>query len=52
VDKRNIRAEVKSMITDGETVMLERVDNFSIGGQEFSMDVMAAFEVNPDGGIR
>jgi limonene-1,2-epoxide hydrolase len=43
---------VKSLITDGETVMLERVDGFSIGGQEFSMEVMAAFEVNTDGRIR
>jgi limonene-1,2-epoxide hydrolase len=52
VDKLNVKADVKSLITDGETVMLERVDGFSIGGQEFSMEVMAAFEVNTDGRIR
>ena len=52
VDKLNVKANVNSLITDGETVMLERVDSFAIGGQEFSMEVMAAFEVSPDGRIR
>jgi limonene-1,2-epoxide hydrolase len=50
VDKLNVKADVKSLVTDGETVMLERVDNFSIGDKAFSMEVMAAFEVNADGG--
>ena len=31
VDRLNVKADIKSLITDGETVMLERVDRFSIG---------------------
>jgi limonene-1,2-epoxide hydrolase len=52
IDKLNIRADVKSLVAEGETVMLERVDNFTIGDKAFSMEVMAAFEVNSAGLIR
>jgi limonene-1,2-epoxide hydrolase len=41
--------EVKSLLADGSTVMMERVDSFTIGGKTFSMEVMAAFEVGADG---
>jgi limonene-1,2-epoxide hydrolase len=51
-DLRRVTVGVKSLIADGGTVMLERVDSFSIGGRTtFSMEVMAAFEVNADGRI-
>jgi limonene-1,2-epoxide hydrolase len=29
---RNLRADISSLVADGGTVMLERVDNFTIGG--------------------
>jgi limonene-1,2-epoxide hydrolase len=48
---RNLRADISSLVADGGTVMLERVDNFTIGGKPFSMEVMAAFEIG-DGRIK
>jgi limonene-1,2-epoxide hydrolase len=44
--------DVKSLVAEGGTVMLERVDSFSIGGKPFSMEVMAAFEIDADGRIK
>jgi limonene-1,2-epoxide hydrolase len=44
--------DVKSLVADGRTVMMERVDRFSIGGKPFSMDVMAAFEFDRYGRIK
>jgi len=49
---RNFRADVKSLIANGGTVMLERVDNFTVGGKPFSMEAMAAFEIGADGRIK
>ena len=47
-----VTADVKSLVAEGETVMLERVDSFNIGGKPFSMEIMAAFDINADGRIR
>jgi limonene-1,2-epoxide hydrolase len=43
--------DVKSLVAEAGTVMMERVDNFHLGGQPFSLEVMAAFEVGTDGRI-
>jgi limonene-1,2-epoxide hydrolase len=43
--------EVKSLVADGGTVMMERVDNTSTSGQHFSLEVMAAFKIDGDGRI-
>jgi limonene-1,2-epoxide hydrolase len=52
VDVRPVRAHVKSLVTDGRMVMLERVDSFDLGGKGFSMEVMAAFVIDSDGLIK
>jgi limonene-1,2-epoxide hydrolase len=52
VDLRPVIAEVKSLVTDGRMVMLERVDRFDVGGNGFSMEVMAAFVIDSDGRIK
>jgi limonene-1,2-epoxide hydrolase len=44
--------EVKSLVADGGTVMMERVDHVSTGGKHFSLEVMAAFGVDADGRIK
>jgi limonene-1,2-epoxide hydrolase len=48
---RDFKADVHCLVAHGDTVMLERVDNFTVGGKPFSMEVMAAFEVS-DGRIK
>lgn len=40
----NFKADIKSLVTDGRTVMVERLDSFTVGGKRFSMEIMAAFE--------
>jgi limonene-1,2-epoxide hydrolase len=44
--------DVKSLVADGGTVMMERVDNVSRGGHTLSLEVMAAFEVDADGTLK
>jgi limonene-1,2-epoxide hydrolase len=48
----SVMMDVKSLVTDGGTVMMERVDSFSIGGKPLSMEIMAAFEIDDDGRIK
>ena len=48
----NPTMEVKSLVANGGTVMMERVDSFTVGGKPFSMEVMAAVEVDADGRIK
>jgi limonene-1,2-epoxide hydrolase len=43
--------DVKTLVADGRTVMVERVDNFEIQGHPFAMEVAAAFEVDSNGRI-
>jgi limonene-1,2-epoxide hydrolase len=52
VDLRPVRVDVKSLVTDGRMVMLERVDSFDVEGKGFSMEVMAAFVIDSDGLIK
>jgi uncharacterized protein (TIGR02246 family) len=46
-----VTVDVKSLLTDGETVMVEEVSSFSIGGNPVSAVVMAVFELDTDGRI-
>jgi limonene-1,2-epoxide hydrolase len=48
---RNFNADINSLVADGGTVMLERVDSFTVGRKPFSMEIMAAFEIE-DGRIK
>jgi limonene-1,2-epoxide hydrolase len=45
-------SDVQSLVVDGGTVMMERVDRFSIGAARSALEVMAAFDVDPDGRIK
>jgi limonene-1,2-epoxide hydrolase len=47
-----VRVEVKTLIRDGATVMVEQVSNASIWGNPIASVVMAVFEFDPDGRIR
>jgi uncharacterized protein (TIGR02246 family) len=49
---RGVVVDVKSLVTDGTTVMVEEVSNFSIGGNPVSAVVMAVFEFGADGRIK
>jgi limonene-1,2-epoxide hydrolase len=44
--------DVKSLLTEGGTVMVEQVSNSSIGGNPISAVVMAVFELDADGRIK
>ena len=43
--------EIKTLLSDGPTVMVEEVSTFTIAGAPISAVVMAVFEVNPQGRI-
>jgi limonene-1,2-epoxide hydrolase len=43
--------DVKTLLSDGGTVMVEQVSNSSIGGNPISAVVMAVFELDGDGRI-
>jgi limonene-1,2-epoxide hydrolase len=49
---RSESIDVTSLVADGGTVMMERVDTVSVGGKPFSLEVMAAFEIDADGRIK
>jgi limonene-1,2-epoxide hydrolase len=43
--------DVTSLVAERGTVMLERNDKFTVAGQPFAMELMAVFEVDPNGRI-
>jgi limonene-1,2-epoxide hydrolase len=43
--------DVKSLAASEGTVMMERVDNFEVGGKPIGMEVMGVFDVDRDGRI-
>jgi limonene-1,2-epoxide hydrolase len=45
------KADIKTLVANAGTVMVERVDNFDIAGKPFAMEIAAAFEVDNDGRI-
>ncbi len=44
-------AQIKALVSDGRTVMTERVDTVALGGSRFTMEVVGVFEVGTDGKI-
>jgi limonene-1,2-epoxide hydrolase len=41
--------DIKSIASNGDTVMVERVDSFAIDGKPFSVEAVGVFEVRDDG---
>lgn len=48
----SISVEIKALVSNGDTVMVERVDRFETRGKSFQLDVVGVFEVDKDGRIR
>jgi limonene-1,2-epoxide hydrolase len=48
---RGVNVDVKTLVTEGSTVMVEQVSNSSIRGNPISAVVMAVFELDADGRI-
>jgi limonene-1,2-epoxide hydrolase len=49
---RGVNVDVKTLVSDGGTVMVEQVSNASIRGNPISAVVMAVFELDADGRIK
>ena len=49
---RGVIVDVRWLVSDGRTVMVEQVSNSSIGGNPISAVVMAVFELDVDGRIK
>ena len=47
----SIRIDVKSLVADGGTVMIEGVENYRIGGKPFALEVMGAFAIDAEARI-
>jgi limonene-1,2-epoxide hydrolase len=47
-----VRVDVKSLVSQGTTVMVEWISNASISGNPVSAVVMAVFELDPEGRIK
>ena len=43
--------DVKALVSDGRTVMVERVDNVTLGDAHFAMEIVGVFEVDATGKI-
>ena len=44
--------DIKKLVAKGGTVMVERVDNFKLGGKPFDLEVAAVFNVDDNGRIK
>ena len=44
----SIRIDVKSLVADGGTVMIEGVENYRVGGKPFALEVMGAFAIDAE----
>ena len=44
--------DIKTLVAKGGTVMVERVDNFKLGGKPFDLEVAAVFDVDDNGRIK
>lgn len=47
-----VKVEVKSLVSQGTTVMVEQISNASISGNPVAAVVMAVFELDPEGRIK
>ena len=43
---------MKRIVADGPTVMVERVDSFSLAGRTFEIEAAGVFEIDGDGRIK
>ena len=43
--------DIKALVSDGHTVMVERIDKFEIDGKRFGMELVGVFDVADDGRI-
>jgi limonene-1,2-epoxide hydrolase len=43
--------EIKTLVSNGGTVIVERVDRFEVGGTPFGLEVVGVFEVDDHGRI-
>jgi limonene-1,2-epoxide hydrolase len=48
----SVVVDIKTLVTDGTTVIAERVDSFEMQGKWFDMDVVGVFEVDGQGKIK
>jgi limonene-1,2-epoxide hydrolase len=46
---RGFDVTIRSLVSNGRMVMVERTDRFEVAGRLFEMDVAGALEVNEDG---
>jgi len=44
--------DIKKLVASGGTVMVERVDNFKLGGKPFDLEVATVFDVDDNGRIK
>ena len=44
--------DIKTLVANSSTVIVERVDNFEIGGTPFGLEVVGVFEVDNNGRIK
>ena len=44
--------DIKKLVAEGGTVMVERVDSFKLGGKPFDLEVAAVFDVDDNGRIK
>jgi limonene-1,2-epoxide hydrolase len=44
--------ETKAVVSNGETVMTERSNTFTINGKRLTLDIVGVFEVGDDGKIK
>ena len=55
--RRNLSAtsrfgvDIKTLVSDGHTVMVERIDKFEIDGRSLGMELVGVFDVDDDGRI-
>jgi limonene-1,2-epoxide hydrolase len=47
----NFSVDIKAVVSDGTTVMVERVDKFELGGKPFGLELVGVFDVGRDGRI-
>jgi limonene-1,2-epoxide hydrolase len=48
----NVKIDVRSLVVEGGTVMMERQDSWTVGGEPFSLEVMAVMDFDPDGRVK
>jgi limonene-1,2-epoxide hydrolase len=47
----SVDMEIKALVTDGRTVMVERRDHIAMGKKQVLMEVVGVFQIGDDGAI-